>query len=156
MYLTGLNIINKRARQKSFLSLANQIITIILAAVLIFSGINKTIAPLSLIESLSIVFKFFPKDLLLIVATVLPLIEIILGTALIFSLYKESLSKYKKIINLSAVVLFGLFFVYGIYGNIIGLKNDCGCFGNSLKSDFNTNMVTRNSFLFLATVFVIS
>lgn len=153
MYLTEVNIVEKRGKQKSFLLYLNNIIAILLAAVLIFSGINKTIAPSSLIESISIVLKFLPKDLLIIIAVILPFIEIGLGILLIVSLYDAKIKRYRRRVNLSLAILFGLFLAYSIYGYAMGISDDCGCFGNSLKSDFNTNMVTRNSFLFLATVF---
>ena len=155
MYLTETNIIEKRDRQKSFLLYSNYIITILLSAVLLFSGINKIIAPIALLENLTTTFKFLPENLFLMITVIIPLIEIALGALLVFSLYKESLSKYKKIINLSAVVLLGLFFVYSIYGYIIGLSNDCGCFGNAIKSEFGLGMVIRNLVLLTGVIFVL-
>ena len=154
LYLTETNIIEKRDKQKSFLLYSNYIITILLSAVLLFSGINKIIAPIALLENLTTTFKFLPENLFLIIAALLPMIEIALGVFLVFSLYKESLSKYKKIINLSVVVLFGLFFVYGIYSYIIGLSNDCGCFGDAIKSGTGFGVILRNTFLLILAIFI--
>ena len=87
LYLTEMNIIEKRGRQKSFLLYSNYIITIILSAVLLFSGINKIIAPISLLENLTTTFKFLPENLFLMITVIIPLIEIGLGILLLTSLY---------------------------------------------------------------------
>ena len=53
---------------------------------------------------------------------------------------------------LTTTVLFFSFFVFSIYGIVIGLNVDCGCFGGAIKSGFGITMILRN--LFLLTVII--
>jgi hypothetical protein len=133
----------------------NIIITFVLSFVLIFAGISKIIDPSPLINNLTAAFNFLPGTVLILISTILPLIELSLGLLLIFSLYKGNLKSRLKIILIVTTSLFGLFLAYSIYGYIIGLKNDCGCFGNAVKADFGVGMIIRNSsFLLLSVCFL--
>lgn len=152
MYLEGTNITGIAANQKSFWFYTSQFITILLAAILLYAGINKIIDPSALIENLSSLFKFLNENLLIIIAVILPLIEIGLGILLLASQYNTKVKRYRRKVNLTVAILFGVFLAYSIYGYAMGMSDDWGCFGNSLKSDFNMNMVTRNSLLFLSTI----
>ena len=49
----------------------------------------------------------------------------------------------------AVTTLFAIFITVGIYGLTAGLRADCGCFGNVLKSSFGWGMVLRN-IIFLA------
>jgi len=50
---------------------------------------------------------------------------------------------------IAATILFMFFFLFSVYGAVIGLENDCGCFGNAVDSSFGIGMVIRN-FLFVS------
>lgn len=139
------SFITQRAPRTAYL---NIIITYILSLVLLFAGISKIIDATSLIENLSSIFPFLPETLLILISTLLPLVEITLAFLLVFSLYKGEMKRYRKIILLSTSVLFGIFFLYSIYGFVIGSRADCGCFGNVVKSSSGWGMIARN-FVFL-------
>jgi len=90
------------------------------------------------------------EELQIAAATLLPLIEITLGVILLLRI-KE------KETFIAVKVLFVFFFLFSIYGlvrrplggTVIGLDNDCGCFGKAVESSFGIGMVLRN-FLFLS------
>ena len=132
---------------------SNLAITFLLSLVILFAGISKIIDPSPLINNLTSAFNFLPETAVILISTILPLIELGLGLLLIFSLYKGNLKSKRKIILVITTALFGLFSAYSIYGYVIGLKNDCGCFGNALKSDFGIGMIIRNSAFLLLSIF---
>jgi len=113
----------------------------LLAGVLLFSGISKIIDPMPLIETLKLVTKL-PEEFLIIIATVLPVIEIGLGLLIILRI------KPKPVL-LATLILFSAFFVFSVYGTIVGIKNDCGCFGSLVKSEIGWGMVGRNTILLI-------
>ena len=108
----------------------------LIAGVLLFSGISKILDPMPLIETLKLVAKL-PEDILIIIATILPIIEIGLGILIVLKI------KPKPVL-IATLALFAMFFVFSVYGTIIGLKNDCGCFGSIVKSEIGWWMVGRN------------
>jgi uncharacterized membrane protein YphA (DoxX/SURF4 family) len=111
----------------------------LIAVVLLFSGISKILNPIPLIETLKLIAKV-PEEMLIIVAAVLPIVEISLGVLLILKL------KPKPVL-LTTLVLFAAFFLFSVYGTIVGLKNDCGCFGSLVKSEIGWGMIYRNGML---------
>ncbi|PIQ08944.1 MAG: methylamine utilization protein [Ignavibacteriales bacterium CG18_big_fil_WC_8_21_14_2_50_31_20] len=109
--------------------------------VLLFSGISKIVNPMPMLETMKAVFKV-NESLLILAATILPIIEIGFGLMLVFNiLTKKTL--------FAVTILFFCFFAFSVYGTIIGLNNDCGCFGNLVKSEFGPVMIIRNSGLFI-------
>jgi len=98
-----------------------RVIKIILGLLLIFSGITKIVDP-SKTVNLMLEFKVIPEFLILIVVSILPILEILIGV----------------------LVLFSGFFLISIYGTLIGLSSDCGCFGSVIKSRIGWGMVVRN------------
>jgi len=82
------------------------------------------------------------EELQIAAAMLLPLIEITLGVMLLLRI-KE------KETFIAVTVLFLFFFLFSVYGTVVGLENDCGCFGKAVESSFGIGMVVRN-FLFLA------
>jgi hypothetical protein len=116
----------------------------LIAAVLLFSGISKIIDPMPLIETLKLVAKL-PEDILIIIATILPILEIGLGILLVLKI------KPKPVL-FATLALFAAFFVFSVYGTIIGLKNDCGCFGSVVKNEIGWGMVGRNGVLMIIDV----
>ncbi len=113
----------------------------LIIVVLLFSGISKIIDPLPMMETMKAVFKV-NESLLILVATILPIIEIGFGLMLVFNVQTK-----KTLFGIT--ILFFCFFVFSIYGTIIGLNNDCGCFGKNIKSEFGLIMITRNLILVL-------
>lgn len=117
-----------------------------IAIVLLFSGISKIIDPMPMMETMKAVFKV-NESLLILVATFLPIIEIGFGLMLVFNmLTKKTL--------FAVTILFFCFFAFSVYGTIIGLNNDCGCFGNLVKSEFGWMMIIRNSGLFIIVLLI--
>jgi uncharacterized membrane protein YphA (DoxX/SURF4 family) len=112
-----------------------------IAGVLLFSGIAKIVDPMPMIETLNAA-KILNEQVNIFLATILPVIEISLGIMLI-------LQQFIKATKISVTILFTLFLLFTVYGNIIGLDKDCGCFGDILKSEFNISMIVKN-FLLLA------
>ena len=117
----------------------------LLTAILLFSGIAKIIDPLPLLNILKLV-TFLPTELQIIIATLLPVVEIGLAVLMIM--------KIKPKLTLTAVtILFAAFLVFSIYGTLTGFGADCGCFGDVVKSSFGINMILRNTlFLILSLV----
>jgi hypothetical protein len=112
-----------------------------IAAVLLFSGISKIIDPLPMIETMKAAFKL-NDNLLLLAATILPVIEIALGLMLVLKIQT----------NRTFLVITALFFsflVFSVYGTVIKLNTDCGCFGNTINSNFGWLMILRNIILLI-------
>jgi hypothetical protein len=77
------------------------------------------------------------EELQIAAATLLPVLEITLGVMLLSRIrIKETL--------IAVTILFLFFFLFSVYGAVIGLENDCGCFSDIVKSKFGINMVIRN------------
>lgn len=110
-----------------------------ITGVLLFSGVAKIIDPMPMIETLNAA-KLTGEQLNILLASILPIIEIILGLFMIFK-------QYLNTTLLLVTVLFTLFLTFTIYGNVIGLNEDCGCFGTLISSEFNIEMVLRNIML---------
>lgn len=124
-------------------SIIYSFISYIIAGVLLLSGISKIINPMPLIETLKLVAKL-PEELLIIIATLLPVIEISLGLLLVLKI------KPKPVL-LATMILFAAFFVFSVYGTIVGLKKDCGCFGFLVKSEIGWSMILRDLFFIVIT-----
>ena len=120
-----------------------------LAAVLLFSGIAKILDPVPLINTLKLV-TFIPVSLHILIATLLPVIEI--GFAFLM------ISKTKlKITQPIVTFLFTIFLGFSIYGTAAGFGADCGCFGTAVKSSFGFRMIIRNAvFLIISLILTIN
>jgi putative oxidoreductase len=116
----------------------------LIAAVLIFSGISKIMDPMPLIETFKLV-AMIPEEVCIIIAAVLSLLEIGLGLLLMFR------CKPKLVLSVT-LVLFAVFLAFSIYGTIVGMNNDCGCFGRIIKSEIGWKMVGRNIIILLAII----
>ena len=115
-----------------------------IAVVLLFSGVTKIVDPLPMMETMKAVFKV-NENLLILAATILPVIEIGFGLMLVFNV------ETKKVL-FAVIILFFCFSTFSVYGTIIGLNNDCGCFGSVIKSEFGIFMVLRNLTFFTITI----
>ncbi len=118
----------------------------LISFVLLFSGISKIIDPQPLIETIKSL-GMIDQNLVLLLATALPLLEVALAVMLLLKL------KIKITLRLVAT-LFGFFFLFSLYGFTIGLESDCGCFGNTIKSDFGIGMIIRNFSLLLISIYL--
>ncbi len=118
----------------------------LIAAVLLLSGIAKIIDPIPLINTLKLI-TFIPESFLVIIATLLPVVEI--GLALLM------FTKTKLKITLPIIaVLFTVFLGFSIYGMLAGYGNDCGCFGNTIKSSFGLGMIIRNALFLIISLYL--
>lgn len=111
-----------------------------IAIVLLFSGVTKIIDANLLIETLQQVK--LPEDFVLATATLLPITEIGLGLMLLLKIQQQTALRI-------TVLLFLIFFLFAMYGMVMGLDKDCGCFGTTIKSDFGWGMIARNMVLLL-------
>jgi len=120
-------------------------------AVLLFSGIAKIIDPLPLIKTLEAtkIFSYISwgNEINIFIATTLPIFEIGLAFLLFLKI------KLKVVLQLT-LLLFTSFLLYSIYGYYLGLTNDCGCFGDIIKSEFGVGMIVRNLGFVLILVFL--
>ena len=108
----------------------------LIAGVLLISGISKIADPLPFIETVK-AFTGLSEEIIILAATILPVLEIGLGILLILKI------KLKPAL-LVTLILFGGFLAFSIYGTIMGMNNDCGCFGSLVKSQIGWGMVGRN------------
>jgi heme/copper-type cytochrome/quinol oxidase subunit 4 len=130
------------------------LLTYLLTFILLFAGLSKIIDTTVLINNFTSVFSFLPETVAILIISLLPIIEIILGLLIILSLYNEKVKNKRRIILLTTTALFGTFFCYSIYGFITGNTNDCGCFGNAVKSSLGWGMIIRNTLFLCMSVFV--
>ena len=85
------------------------------------------------------------EELQIAAATLLPVAEITLGVMLLLRIRtKETL--------IAVTILFLFFFLFSVYGTVIGLENDCGCFGDLVKSEFGLIMILRNVILLVIVI----
>ena len=109
----------------------------------IAAGLMKIYDTTGLMKALQQV-AFLNKQLIVIVATMLPLLELGLGVGLLL--------RYKPAVILGlASGLLTVFLMFSIYGFFRGFSGDCGCFGDLTKSWFGWEMITRNFLLVCAT-----
>ncbi|MBS3945664.1 MAG: hypothetical protein KGZ42_09225, partial [Melioribacter sp.] len=123
--------------------------------VLLFSGVSKVIDPQPMLETIKAVINV-SEELQIASATLLPILEQTLGVMLLLRIrVKETL--------VAVTILFMFFFLFSVYGlvrllfggTVIGLENDCGCFGKVVDSSFGIGMVIRNIFFLLLSLFVL-
>ncbi len=124
---------------KKIINLINTGFYYLIAVVLLFSGIVKIIDDEELINALN-PFTIFPIDMKIIIASVLPLLEIMLGILMIFKIKP-------KITMFAVTTLFAIFVAVSIYGLTASFRADCGFFGNVLKSSFGWEKALRNAVL---------
>ncbi len=122
-----------------------RVIKILLGLILIFSGITKIIDPSEAVD-LMLEFKIIPEVMIIYIISILNVSEILIGVFLISGLYH-------RLAIISALVLFSGFFLISIYGTIIGINSNCGCFGSIVKSRIGWGMVVRNGVLVAGAVY---
>jgi hypothetical protein len=88
------------------------------------------------------------EELQIAATTLLPVLELTLGVMLLLKIrVKETL--------LAVTFLFQFFFLFSVYGTVVGLENDCGCFGNAVDNSFGIGMVIRNILFLLLSIIVL-
>ena len=122
------------------------ILKIILALILIISGTSKIIDPEGAIGLLSVI-PVFPRFLIIPTVSLLPVIELSIGFLLLLNIYQ-------KLTTIVAFLLFLSFLSISVYGSIIGLNSDCGCFGSLIESKIGWKMIFRNSIFLLIAGYV--
>ncbi len=116
----------------------------IIVFVLLISGIGKIIDPMPAIQLMQ-KLPLIPDFLVLPIASIMPVMELAIAAGIIFR-YKKELT---YLLNL---LLFSGFFVISIYGTLLKISDDCGCFGSLMESKVGWTMVIRNTlFLGMAT-----
>jgi len=97
-----------------------RLVRVILATIFLWSGLTKLIDPASFAVIME-AFGLIPESLTMQAAVGLPILEIILAIGLLLD------------ISGSLTIITGLLFMFMailIYGILIGLDIDCGCFGS--------------------------
>ena len=119
----------------------------LIIVILLFSGIMKIFNPIPTIESLQAVFHL-PDTFYLVLMTLLPVIEISLAVLMIFKIKPNY-------VLLSVSIIFVCFLLFAVYGTSIGLKNDCGCFGNVISSHFGFVLISRNALFVILSLYLL-
>jgi len=115
----------------------------LLILIFLISGISKIIDLQFALEVLR-TFNFFNQSVNIFIISLLPILEIVLVVILLLN-YKI------RFTNLSITLLFFIFFVISIWGYLLKLDKNCGCFGKLIESSFGISMIIRNFFLLLLT-----
>jgi uncharacterized membrane protein YphA (DoxX/SURF4 family) len=125
-----------------------RIIRIFIAIIFIWAGASKLTDPKSFSRLIS-EYGIVPDQFLIPVAIGLPILEIVLGTALIFDIYGSLLGVTLLLIVFIAVLWFGI---------LEGLNIDCGCFSlrETQQHDNLRSTLYRDIFFLLQTFFLFS
>jgi len=100
---------------------------LILGTPILAAGLIKFYNPGDFASSLKYSF-YFTDWLSILIAVIIPVIEIILGASLI-------LNSYRHISIIIYRFLLGFFFVFHIWNNILSGQKPCNCFGNLVEFD---------------------
>lgn len=87
-------------------------------------------------------FTILPLDFLILTATALPIIEIGIGILLILKIRQRQVLFF-------ASFLFLVFMLFSVYGTILDIRSDCGCFGSFIQSEIGFGMIVRNTLILL-------
>lgn len=118
------------------------------AFVLSGSGFSKIVNPETFLNVLKVTLGFLGENSIVLIAAILPVIEIVFGLMLILKIkVKETL--------IAILLLFSVFTLFAIYGFISGFDVDCGCFGTVVKNEFGILMIGRNLLLVGIAFFVL-
>ncbi len=101
------------------------LIYLILGLPILGAGLIKFINPSDFASSLKYSL-YFPDWLSILIAIIIPIIEIIIGLSLIFDLYRNiSIITYR--------LLLICFLLFHIWNNFISVQKPCNCFGNLVE-----------------------
>lgn len=125
------------------------VFSVVIALFLIVTGLLKVFSPTAVINTSRELFPWAGNSLHLVIGSLLPVVELGLGIMLLLQW------KYKWVLA-GTLILFGSFVMVSIYGQVIGVESDCGCFGGIITSSFGWSMLVRNVFLLLCSALLIS
>ena len=94
------------------------------------------------------VFSTVGNNVIIIITTLIIIIEVTFGLLLLFKVKT-------RLVMIGILLLFTVFLIFSIYGTIVGMQNDCGCFGSLIESKIGWGMILRNA-VFLAIVVIIN
>lgn len=115
---------------------------LIVGGVFIWAGVLKIADPLGFAQSIQN-YQFFPRDLVFVIAVVLPWVEVLGGASLILGLFRGSSALLICLLLLGFIGLVALALLRGI-------DTSCGCFGSlSRRADLGL-ILTDAVLLFLA------
>lgn len=115
---------------------------LIVGGVFIWAGALKIADPLGFAQSIQN-YQFFPRDLVFVIAIVLPWMEVLAGAFLILGLFRRSSALLIAVLLLGFIGLVALALLRGI-------DTSCGCFG-SLSRRADLGLILADSvLLFLA------
>ena len=136
-----------KAEPDSVLTILSTFVYYLIAVVFVISGISKILNPENFLKVLNITVSFFGENIIILIATLLPVIEIALGMMLVLKIrIKETL--------IATTILMTIFLIYAIYGTVKGFDTDCGCFGTVIKNEFGFWMIIKNIMLLLLTILI--
>jgi hypothetical protein len=119
---------------------------IVVGAVFIWAGGLKIASPLDFARDIEN-YRFFPRDLVFIIAIVLPWVEVVGGIFLIAGFFKRSSAL------LLALLLAGFMGLVGL-ALLRGIDTSCGCFGSlSRKADLSLILTDAVLLYFALSVF---
>lgn len=106
------------------------VLRIILGAIFLYAGAVKIQNPQAFADSIA-TFQILPPSLITLVALSLPPFEILAGLLLI--------TGYQKRVAIVAILTISTVFLLAIGQALLrGITVDCGCFGSSMPSSFET------------------
>ena len=115
---------------------------LIVGGVFIWAGVLKIADPLGFAQSIQN-YEFFPRDLVFVIAVVLPWVEVLGGASLILGLFRGSSALLIGLLLLGFIGLVALALLRGI-------DTSCGCFG-SLSRRADLGLILADAvLLFLA------
>lgn len=115
---------------------------LIVGGVFIWAGVLKIPDPLGFAQSIQN-YQFFPRDLVFVIAIVLPWMEVLGGALLILGLFRRSSALLISLLLLGFIGLVALALLRGI-------DTSCGCFG-SLSRRADLGLILADAvLLFLA------
>lgn len=114
---------------------------VVLGGALLVAGIFKLIDDSALFETVAYL-PWLPTWFKLQVVALLPWVEIALALLLVTW-------RLDNWVRPSVIALYGVFFLFAIYGTVTGIESDCGCFGELMNSTFGWKMILRNTLLLM-------
>jgi len=131
-----------RARHWSVSALSFFLARLVLGGVFIYASVDKILHPLAFAKSINN-YQILPDKLVNLTAIILPWVEFILGSFLLFGIW---LPGAVILINL----LLAAFFAALLFNIARGLNVDCGCFATSAsEKPSNSWYVVREAFFLL-------
>lgn len=112
------------------------VVRLVLAIVFIYASVDKIMHPRDFAQAV-FNYQVLPGEMINIAAIVLPWLELILGTCLLFNVWMYGAS------SLTAILLF-IFMVAITFNFMRGLDVGCGCFSTRSEESMNTLTLIRD------------